>query len=52
MIYRFWQSGGREEHRVLDFFSLLSGYFFLLALALNERDGVEEIPFVSRNYTL
>lgn len=52
MIYRFWQRGGRQEHLVLDFFSLLSGYFFMLALELNGRDGVEEIPFTSRNYIL
>ena len=35
---------------VLDLANLLSGYFFYLALHLNEAEGVEEVPYVSRNY--
>ena len=36
--------------RRLDLANLLSGYFFYLALHLNEAEGVEEVPYVSRNY--
>ena len=36
--------------RLLDLANLLSGYFFYLALHLNEVEGVDEVPYVSRNY--
>lgn len=39
-----------ECARLLDLANLLSGYFFYLALHLNEAEGVEEVPYVSRNY--
>ena len=50
LLYRHAQRGGRVEEALLDFANLVSGYFFLLALWLNHRDGFEEIPFESRNY--
>lgn len=50
MIYRHAQGGGKAEEALIDFANLVSGYFFLLALRLNDIDGFEEIPFVSRNY--
>ena len=51
MLYRWEQAGHPVEPLLYDFMNLLSGYFFALALKLNELDGVEEIPYVSRNYT-
>ncbi len=50
LLYRFAQRGGKVEDALFDFANLLSGYFFLLALALNHADGVPERPFESRNY--
>ena len=50
MLYRYAQSGNPVEPLLFDFANLLSGYFFVLALYLNERDGIDEIPFISRNY--
>lgn len=35
---------------LIDFACLLSGYFFHLALHLNALDGIEEMPYESRNY--
>lgn len=43
-------AAGKVEDALFDFANLLSGYFFLLALALNHADGVPERPFESRNY--
>lgn len=50
LLYRYAQRGGKVEDGLFDFINLLSGYFFLLALALNRADGVAERPFESRNY--
>ena len=50
LLYRYAQRGGKVEDGLFDFVNLLSGYFFLLALALNRADGVAERPFESRNY--
>lgn len=50
LIYRHIASGHEVPDLLLDVANLLSGYFFLLALHLNDLEGVEEIPFVSRNY--
>ena len=50
LIYRHAQQGRDVPHGLLDFANILSGYFFNLALILNDRAGAEEIPFVSRNY--
>lgn len=50
LIYRYDQAGGAAPEALYDFVNLLSGYFFFLALYLNELDGVDEVDFVSRNY--
>ena len=50
MLYRYAHGGGQVPDRLFDFANLISGYFFMLALWLNHRDGFAEIPFVSRNY--
>ena len=50
LLYHWDQAGHPVDPLLYDFINLLSGYFFGLALKLNELDGVEEIPFVSRNY--
>ena len=50
MLYRHIQNGHIVPNTLIDFANLLSGYFFLLALRLNELDGVDEIPYISRNY--
>ena len=50
LIYRYDQVGGAAPKALIDFVNLLSGYFFFLALYLNELDGVDEVDFVSRNY--
>lgn len=51
LLYRCGYTMGLEiSPLLLDFANLLSGYFFALALRLNMLDGVDEIPFISRNY--
>jgi len=50
MLYRHAENGGRVEEGLFDFANLISGYFFLLALWMNHKDGFEEKTFVSRNY--
>lgn len=50
LIYRHCRQGHDVPPALLDAANLLSGYFFYLALYLNALAGVEETPFVSRNY--
>ncbi len=50
LLYRCLQRGGHVPDAALDIANLLSGYYFALALTLNAMAGVEEIPYVSRNY--
>lgn len=50
LLYRHNHQGHDVEEVLLDFINLLSGYFFFLSMKLNALDGVEEIPYVSRNY--
>ena len=50
MLYRMTEQGVRIDPRLIDALSLLSEFFFRLALKLNALDGVEEIEFESRNY--
>ena len=50
LIYRHVQQGHSVPEALLDFANLLSGYYFNLALILNDRAGVKELPYVSRNY--
>lgn len=51
LIYRWVEQGHCVPDRLLDLANLLSGYFFYLALRLNELEGVDEIPYESRNYS-
>lgn len=50
LMYRHLQQGKQIPEMLFDLANLLSGYFFYLALRLNEMEGVDEIDFVSRNY--
>ena len=50
LLYRHCQQGHEVPPALFDIANLLSGYFFYLALKLNELEGVEEVPYVSRNY--
>lgn len=50
MLYRHSYSGNDVANILFDFANLLSGYFFNLALMLNEINNVDEVEFVSRNY--
>lgn len=50
LLYRFSYAGNEVNPLLFDFVNLLSGYFFVLALRLNDMENVEEIPFISRNY--
>ena len=50
LLYRHAEQGHTVEARLFDLANLLSGYFFYLALKLNELDGVDEIEYRSRNY--
>lgn len=50
LIYRHCEHGKEAPPMLLDLANLLSGYFFLLALKLNELENVDEIEYTSRNY--
>ena len=50
LLYRHCRQGHEVFPMLLDLANLLSGYFFFLALKLNELEGVDEIAYVSRNY--
>lgn len=50
LIYRWIEKGNTVPNRLLDLANLLSGYFFYLSLRLNELEGVDEVPYESRNY--
>lgn len=50
MLYRYNYLGNEVPNILLDFANLLSGYFFNLALRLNDLNDVDEIEFISRNY--
>ena len=50
LVYRHCERTGDYQERLIDLLSLLSEYFFLLALWLNREDGFRELPFESRNY--
>lgn len=49
-LYRYEQQGHPVPPILYDFANLLSGYFFYLALECNRLEGIEEIPYISRNY--
>lgn len=50
LLYRYNQQGHKVFTELYDFANLLSGYFFYLALKLNEDEKVNEIEYISRNY--
>ncbi len=50
LLYRHLHQGHAVPEGLLDLANLLSGYFFHLAMRLNLLEGVEEVPYVSRNY--
>lgn len=50
LIYRHMAAGHAAPDGLLDVCNLLSGYFFALALAINQQEKVQEMPFISRNY--
>lgn len=50
LLYRHMQQGHEVPALLVDLCSLLSGYFFLLALKLNDLAGISEVAYTSRNY--
>ena len=50
LLYRHIHNDNTVEPLLLDFYNLLSSYFFMLALNFNKQANVAEIPFISRNY--
>ena len=50
MLYRYNYNGNEVPNILFDFANLLSGYFFNLALKLNQINEIEEVEFESRNY--
>jgi ATP:cob(I)alamin adenosyltransferase len=50
LMSRHKQQGHPVDDIVFDFVNLFSGYFFFLALKLNQDTGVQEVEFVSRVY--
>ncbi|WFA08877.1 ATP--cob(I)alamin adenosyltransferase [Tissierella sp. Yu-01] len=50
MLYRYNYGEHEVPNILFDFANLLSGYFFNLALKLNQINNVDEIEFLSRNY--
>lgn len=50
LLYRYNAQGNEVLNEVFDIANLLSGYFFYLALKLNEFDNIDEIEYISRNY--
>lgn len=50
LIHRHKEQGNNVDEIILDFFNLLSGYFFVLALKLNKDENICETEFISRNY--
>lgn len=52
LIYRYLELGGSVDDKVIDVANIFSGYFFYLAMKINELSGIDEIPYVSRNYNI
>ncbi|MDR1061464.1 MAG: ATP--cob(I)alamin adenosyltransferase [Clostridiales bacterium] len=50
LAYRAEEGGLPVPERLHDLLSALSGYFYRLALRLNQIAGVPEMPYLSRNY--
>lgn len=51
ILYRARERGIEFPNSLIDFANLVSGYFHMLGIWMNMKDGFKEIPFVSRNYT-
>jgi cob(I)alamin adenosyltransferase len=51
LLYRAREQGHRAEPILFHFINLYSGYFYSLALKLNQDEGTEETPFTSRVYS-
>jgi ATP:cob(I)alamin adenosyltransferase len=51
LLYRYQQQGSTVEDILFDFINLYSGYFYLLALKINQDQSVEEVEFTSRVYS-
>lgn len=50
LLYRCSESGVSVDERIIDWANLLSGYYFMLAILINDVEGYTEDPFISRNY--
>lgn len=50
MIYRYKKNGNEVPDLLFNFFNLLSGYFFALAIKFNYDENIQEKEFVSKNY--
>ena len=50
VLYRARERGIAFPDALIDFANLVSGYFHMLGIWMNMKDGYEEIPFTSRNY--
>jgi ATP:cob(I)alamin adenosyltransferase len=50
LLSRYQQQGNRVEDLLFNFINLYSGYFYFLALKLNQDHGVKEVEFTSRVY--
>ncbi|MFI3116113.1 MAG: ATP--cob(I)alamin adenosyltransferase [Clostridia bacterium] len=50
LLYRYNAQGNEVLDEIFDIANLLSGYFFYLALKLNELENTKEIEYISRNY--
>lgn len=50
LLYRYQEKSEPIAPQVYDTLNLLSGYFFQMAMKFNHLDGLDEIPYVSRNY--
>ena len=50
ILYRARERGLEFPDSLIDFANLVSGYFHMLGIWMDMKDGFTEIPFVSRNY--
>jgi cob(I)alamin adenosyltransferase len=51
LLYRYQEQGNPVGDMLFEFINVYSGYFYTLALKLNQDHGVEEIEFKSRVYS-
>lgn len=50
LLYRQIEAGHPVDHRIIDWANLLSGFYFMCSILINDVEEGESIPFVSRNY--